>query len=97
MNGHMLAIMAAGLLAERLVASLAGVRAADCRMVSRIGRPIDEPQLVEVRLAGADPERDTDLAREVERITREELDHLPQLAEEVVRGELRLDRWPLRA
>jgi S-adenosylmethionine synthetase len=89
--------LAAGLLAERLVTSLDDVRAADCRMVSQIGQPIDEPQLIDVRLTGADPERDADLAAEVERITREELDHLPRLAEELVRGSLRPDRWPLRA
>jgi hypothetical protein len=53
--------------------------------------------LVEVRLAGADPERDTELAREAEHIVRAELDHLPQLAHELVRGEVQLDRWPLRA
>jgi S-adenosylmethionine synthetase len=89
--------LAAGLAAERLVAALPGVRAAECVLVSRIGHPIDEPQLVEVRLAGADPERDTELAREAEHIVRAELDHLPQLAHELVRGEVQLDRWPLRA
>ena len=89
--------LAAGLISERLVAELPGVRAAECRMVSRIGKPIDEPQIVEVRLAGVDPERDPDLVPEVERIARLELDHLPRLAEELVRGDLGLDRWPLRA
>ena len=82
--------------AERLVASLSDVRGAECRLVSRIGQPIDEPQLVEVRLAGVDPEGDIDLQREVERTVRDELDHLPQLADELVRGDLRLNRWPMR-
>jgi S-adenosylmethionine synthetase len=88
--------LAASLAAERLVASLPRVHGAECRMVSRIGRPIDEPELVEVRLSGADPERDPELAHEAERILRGELDHLPRLAEELVRGELRLNHWPLR-
>jgi len=83
--------------AERLVASLPGVRGAECRLVSRIGQPIDEPQLAEVRLAGITPERDAELRREVEQIVHDELARLPHLAEEFVRGDLRLDRWPLRA
>jgi len=89
--------LAAGLAAERLAATLPGVVAAECRMVSRIGSPVDEPELVHVALSGADPERDRELAREAERIVGEELARLPQLAGELVRGELKLDRWPLRA
>ena len=88
--------LAAGLAAERIAASLPAVRAAECRMISRIGRPIDEPELVEVRISGADPERDPELAREIERILREELEQLPNLAAELVSGDVRLDRWPLR-
>jgi S-adenosylmethionine synthetase len=89
--------LAAGLAAERLVDSLPEIRGAACRLVSRIGHPIEEPQLVEVQIAGVDPQGETDLCREIERIMREELDHLPQLAEELVRGDLRLNRWPFRA
>lgn len=89
--------LAASLIAERLVASLSDVRGAECHMVSRIGQPIDEPQLVEVRLAGVSPERDADLQGEVRRIVRDELGHLPMLADELVRGDLRLNRWPMRA
>jgi S-adenosylmethionine synthetase len=87
----------AGSAADRIATSLPAVRAAECRMISRIGQPIDEPALVEVRVHGADPELDPDLAREIERILREELDHLPKLAAELLSGEIRLDRWPLRA
>jgi S-adenosylmethionine synthetase len=88
--------LAAGLAAERLVAELPGVRGAACRLVSRIGRPIDEPQLALVELSGADPDGDPDLAREARRILDEELARLPGLAEELVRGVLGMDRWPLR-
>jgi S-adenosylmethionine synthetase len=89
--------LAASLAAERIVASVTGIRSAECRLVSRIGQPIDEPQLVELRLTGAEPERDPDLRREVEEILRDELNHLPQLAKELVGGNLRLNRWPMRA
>jgi S-adenosylmethionine synthetase len=89
--------LTASLAADRLVASLPGVRGAECRMVSQIGCPIEEPQLVEVQLAGVDPERDADLLRETEAIVRDEITRLPQLADELVSGKLRVDRWPMRA
>jgi S-adenosylmethionine synthetase len=85
----------ASLAAERLVSSLADVQGAECRLVSRIGWPIEEPQLVEVRLAGVSPERGAELRGQVEQIMREELQRLPRLAEQLVQGELRLNRWPL--
>jgi len=88
--------LTAGLASERLVDALPGVRAAACRLVSQIGSPIEEPQLVEVRLSGRDPERDPELAAEATRIVRDELARLPQLADDLVRGRLKLDRWPLR-
>ncbi len=89
--------LTAGLAAQRLVASLPGVRGAECRLVSRIGEPIEEPALVEARLYGVDPDRDPELVREAERILSAELEHLPHLADELVAGALKLDRWPLRA
>jgi S-adenosylmethionine synthetase len=89
--------VAASSIAERLVASLDGVRGAECRLVSQIGQPIDEPQLAEVQLAGVDAERDRGLQQEAERIVLDELAHLPQLTEELVRGDVRIDRWPMRA
>jgi S-adenosylmethionine synthetase len=89
--------LAASLAAERLVAELEPVRAAECCLVSRIGHPIDEPDLVQVAIAGADPEADRDLAGAVERIVHRELERLPRLTEELVRGGLGIDRWPLRA
>ena len=88
--------LTAGLAAQRLVDSLSEVSAAECRLVSRIGSPIEEPQLVEVRLAGPDPEADRELQIEAERIVRNEIAQLPTLADELLRGHLKLDRWPLR-
>jgi len=92
--------LAAGLVADRLVNALPDVRGAECRMVSRIGQPIDEPQLVEVRLSGGDAPRtaelDPELRREIERIVREQLEQLPRLAEALIRGEVQLNRWPMR-
>jgi S-adenosylmethionine synthetase len=89
--------LTAGLAAQQIVDAMPGVRAAECRLVSRIGSRIEEPQLVEVRLSGVDPARDPEMATEAERIVRAELRRLPRLAEELVRGQLKLDGWPLRA
>jgi len=87
--------LCAGLIAERVVDDVADVRGAECRLVSRIGSPIDEPQLVEIRLAGVDPGRDPELAAAVEQIARGELAALPRLAARCIEGDLKLDRWPL--
>ena len=83
-------------LAERLVAEVPGVRSAECRLVSRIGHPIDEPWLVEVRVAGVDPEVDPAVRKAVDAVVREELARLPRLAGELIEGRLAMDRWPLR-
>ncbi len=88
--------LVAGLASHRLVEALPDVSAAECRLVSRIGAPIDEPDLVEVQLSGADPESDRELARAATAIVDEELDRLPRLAEELVSGALAVGRWPLR-
>lgn len=87
--------LAASLTAERLVAELPGLRAAECRLVSRIGRPVDEPALAEIAMAGVDPEGDPELVRQAEAILADELSRLPQRAQELLRGELVLGRWPL--
>jgi S-adenosylmethionine synthetase len=89
--------LAAGLLAERIVTSLPQVRCAECRLVSRIGQPIEQPRIVEVRVTGADPAHDSELEAAIEQAAREQLAHLSQLADELVRGDLALNRWPLHS
>ncbi len=89
--------LAASIAAERLVNALDPVEGAECRMVSCIGRPVEDPQLVEIRLAGVDPARDPELRREAEEIVADTLESLPRLAEKLVRGELRVNQWPLQS
>jgi S-adenosylmethionine synthetase len=89
--------LAAGLLAERLVAQLPDAAEAHVLLVSRIGAPVDAPWLVDVRLrrvGGAPPEA---LAGAVEEIARSEVGRIPALADELLDGRLALDRWPLRS
>jgi S-adenosylmethionine synthetase len=79
------------------VTSLPQVRCAECRLVSRIGQPIEQPRIVEVRVTGADPAHDSELEAAIEQAAREQLAHLSQLADELVRGDLALNRWPLHS
>jgi len=88
--------LVAGLAADRIAEALPAASRVECRLVSRIGHPIVDPELAEVRLAGVDPDRDREAAGTAEAILRDELEHLPALADELVRGDVRLDRWPLR-
>lgn len=87
--------VAAGLLAEDLVERLDVVEAAQCMLVSRIGSPITEPQLCQVRLRSRDP-LDAAQARQVDELTREHLRRLPEITDGLLDGRIGIDRWPLR-
>lgn len=85
----------AGLLAEELVAELPGVSEAHCHLVSRIGRPVDDPQVVDVQLRAEDPAA-AERAR-VEALVARQLARISTLWQELASGSIVLDRWPLRA
>jgi S-adenosylmethionine synthetase len=63
--------LAAGRVAEALVAGLEGVEEAECRLVSRIGHPVDDPWLVDIVLRSERPARQ--LRARAERIVRDQL------------------------
>jgi S-adenosylmethionine synthetase len=86
----------ASLLAQALVTGIEEVREAECVLVSRIGQPIDEPQIAELRLRCDAPEGTAPWARAAE-LAREHLRSLPSLWRELVEERVRLFRWPLRA
>lgn len=88
---------AAGLIAERIVATLPEVRNAECRIVSAIGCPIDEPEILEVRLVADPVGGHSSLSHEVEKIVAQELRELPDYPGQLMRGTLGIDRWPLRS
>lgn len=89
--------LAAGLIAERVVESLPEVRNAECRIVSAIGGRVDEPELLEVRIAAGDARDEPGLADEILRLARDELGRIPRYSEELIARTLRIDRWPLRS
>jgi S-adenosylmethionine synthetase len=87
--------LAAGLLAQALVEELEPVSEAECLLVSRVGHPIDDPPLVDVRLRVAEASAAEAWTR-AEAIVRRELRAIPGLWRELVEGRIALDRWPLR-
>lgn len=87
---------AASLIAECVAEEISEVRNAECRIVSAIGQPVVEPQILEVRVV-ADPVRgNSGLAHEVEGIARRELEQIPEYAGQILARTLRMNRWPLR-
>src|SRR5262249_20741142 len=70
--------LAAGRIAATLVADLAAVRDATTLLVSQIGRPVAEPEVVDIRLAAAG-EIGADSRSHAERIVRAELGDLASL------------------
>jgi S-adenosylmethionine synthetase len=88
--------IAASLIAEALVREVAGIAAAECYLVSQIGRPIDQPQIIDVAIAPAEPRPAADFGRAVKRIVHDHLSRMGSYAEELLAGHLALDRWPLR-
>ena len=87
--------LAAGLVAQRVVDALPEVTGAECRMVSAIGCPIEDPQVMEVRLFGLGAQSSVDLQAAVEEIARRELGLISGYAGRLLSGDLALDRWPL--
>ena len=86
----------AGLIAEALVAEVPEVDEASCYLVSRIGTPITQPQLTDVKVGLPDEARLRALRPRIENIVQEQLTGLPDLAERLLDGDLVLDHWPLR-
>jgi S-adenosylmethionine synthetase len=88
--------LCAGLVTAAVVDALPGVAEAECRLVSQIGRPVDDPWLAELRLRVRAPLSPAEQARARE-IARAEIAAIPQLWRELLTGRLALDRWPLCA
>jgi S-adenosylmethionine synthetase len=87
--------IAAGIIAQQIVDALPDAEGAECRMVSTIGCPIDDPQIVEVRLYGTDADECAGMATAVEAIVRQELGEISGYSDRLLSGEMGIDRWPL--
>jgi S-adenosylmethionine synthetase len=88
--------LAAGLLAQALVDEIDAIREAECVLVSRIGHPVDDPQIAELRIRADAAPGDRAYAQAAE-LAREHFRAVPGLWRELVDGRIALDRWPLRS
>jgi S-adenosylmethionine synthetase len=88
--------LAAGLIAADILQCVPTATAAECRLVSQIGRPIKEPQLVDVGVRLREPGALEKARPEIESVIRMHLDGMDRYADELLTGRLGLDRWPLR-
>lgn len=86
--------IAASLIAQRLVNDLPDAEEAQCLIVGQIGRPVDQPQAVEVSVRSASGH--IEAKHEIEAVINAELAGLGSVAEELVAGTLQIGRWPLR-
>lgn len=75
-------------IASEIVEAVPDVAAADCLIVSRIGRPVNEPELVRVRVETRDGIPISDVRRRVDEIAGSCLDRIPRTVEEFVEGEI---------
>ncbi len=89
--------IAASLIAERIVEELPEIANAECRMVSSIGCPVDQPRLVELALVARRGDAlGDDLTQEVTRLVEAELREISSYAGQLLEKTLRLHDWPLR-
>ena len=86
----------AGLIAQRIVEQMPEISSARCGLVSRIGRPITDPALVDIAVCTEDGTPGSDLYPGIEEILHEELEGMGNLADQLLSGEVALNRWPLR-
>ena len=89
--------LSAGLAAQSLVEEVTDVQAAQCIMVSEIGRPIDQPAFVDVQVSLANEASLDALKPTIDDVVRREIAAIPELRNALLDGRLRLDRWPLRS
>jgi S-adenosylmethionine synthetase len=88
--------LAAGLIADAIVRTIGEVTAAECFIVSQIGQPIDQPQIVDLQIR---PARGVSVARlrpRIEEIATAQLTRIGHLADDLLAGRIGFDRWPLR-
>ena len=88
--------LAAGLIAHELVEEIPDVTEARCFLVSEIGRPINEPQAVDIKLRLRDPARLAVARRRAQEIAADQISRLDRIWSQTLSGEIGFDRWPLK-
>lgn len=85
--------LAAGIVAQRIVEEIPEVTGAECILVSEIGRPIQDPRLIDIGIYAA-TERVGRLTPRVARIAAEVLDGLDSMWRSLIAGKIGVGRWP---
>jgi len=88
--------LAAALIADDLVQQVDEIDAAECYLVSQIGHPVGQPQIIEVRVRPAAGASLADPRLHIEEIVIANLERLNRFADDLLDGRLGFDRWPLR-
>jgi S-adenosylmethionine synthetase len=76
--------------AHAVVAEARGVSEAQCFLLSRVGRPIAEPQVFEVRVRLDDPRALATAASRIEQVARAELAHIDSVWRDALEGSLQV-------
>jgi S-adenosylmethionine synthetase len=82
--------VAASRIASALVDNVPEIIAAQCALVSRIGTPVTEPQIVDIRIATAGDRPAGSLRDRVTELARAELDGITDLWQSIVKGDVGL-------
>jgi S-adenosylmethionine synthetase len=88
--------IAAALIADDIVHAVEEVIAAECYLVGQIGHPINEPQVVDMRIRTARGTSPQELRPRIEAIVAAQLKHIGALADDLLEQRVGFDRWPLR-
>jgi S-adenosylmethionine synthetase len=76
-------------IAHRVVAEVDGIRDLRVRLLSQIGRPIDQPHVADVELVTEPGVAVGDIERDIAAIVDRELASVTEITERVIDGELR--------
>jgi S-adenosylmethionine synthetase len=74
--------------ANAIVNDITDVASATCLLVSRIGRPVEQPELVDVRVRTLGYRSLDELRPRIDAIIEDELGKIPELWRRFVRGEI---------
>ncbi len=77
-------------IAESVVATSSDILRAECLMVSKIGAPVTDPAIIQIRIATADGAHATRLKERVREIAADRLGGIPRLVDEFVAGAIEI-------
>jgi len=80
--------LVATVISDRIVASVAGVDSASCLLASQIGRPIDDPQIVDIRFKLPSGDRSPSSIESIRQIVQQELHQFEKYQAELLAGRL---------